>query len=160
MSYAAAARQQWKDLVDEALRLPEQGYDQAIKDLADAAGVTFGALKRKCDAIRSAAEKMDREAIIEQGQGDTLRAYVSKRAKYQEKERKLIQVIPVSLYDAIQHSRRRSPDSEEAFFTRLHRVLGIRRHEEVWEFILSVFADLSDRDLKHLAGMFPEKKKR
>jgi hypothetical protein len=160
MSYAASAKQQWKDLVDEALRLPEERYDSAVKDLAEAAGVTFGALKRTCDAIRSAAESMSREEIVDAGQGDILRAYVSKRAKNEEKTRKLIQVLPESLYDAIQHSRRRSPDSEEAFFTRLHRVLGIRRHEEVWEFILSVFADLSDRDLKHLAGMFPEKKKR
>lgn len=160
MSYASAARDQWRELVEEALRLPEQGYDQAVKDLADSAGVTFGVLKRKCDAIRSAAAEMDRDSIVASGQGDILRSYVAKRAKYEEKTRKLIQVIPASLYDAIQSSRRPSPDSEEAFFTRLNRVLGIRRHEEVWEFVLSVFADLSDRDLLHLAGMFPLKKKR
>ena len=160
MSYAKAARDQWKELVEEALRLPEERYDQAIKDLADAAGITPGALKRKCDAIRHAAESMSKDEIVAAGQGDILRGYVSKRSKSDEKTAKLIMVLPASLYDALQYRKGRSPDSEEAFFTRLARVIGARRYEDVWEFILSVFADLSDKDLKHLAGMFPEKKKR
>ncbi len=157
MSYAEAARRQWEELVRAALALPERGYEERIRGLAGEVGVTFGVLKRKCDAIRDAG--LGAEAIIEQGQGKTLSAYAKKRKKYDERTRFLKIRIPASMYDAIQNPHA-SPDQEEPLMQRLHRLLGIKTWSEFWEFTLAMYGNATDDAIIHEGGEHPGKKKR
>jgi len=157
VSYADATRKQWEELVRVALALSERGYDDRIRQLAGEVGVTFGVLKRKCDAIRN--ESKSAEDIIAQGQGKTLSAYAKQRKKYDEKTKMLRIRIPASLYDAIQNPRA-SVDQEEPVMTRLHRLIGIRTWTEFFEFDVAMYANATDEEILHAAGEHPGKKKR
>ena len=160
MSYAESTQETWKQLVRFALSISERGYEERIRTEAEAAGSRFGLLKRKCDAIRfQSSEGRSEEEIVQAGQSATLSAYVKHRRKWDEKTRMLRFRVPVSLFDAIQNPHA-SADSEEPLITRLSRVCQIRTSNELWEFLLSVFADLSDKDIAGLAGIEQEKKKR
>ena len=58
--------------------------------------------------------------------------------------------------DAIMSSET-SVDQDEALVSRLVRVLAMETSEQFWEFVHSLFADLSDAELKNLAGAVTEK---
>ncbi len=116
-------------------------------------------LKRKRDAIRFKREQgFGREVIIANGQSWTLSGYARAKRNGNEPQRILRWRISRRLADAIMSSET-SPDQEEALISRLVRVCKLQTSEDLFEFLLSVFADISDEELAMWAGLEKEKKK-
>ena len=115
-------------------------------------GDTEGIPPYKVSAIRWARERGCTPAAIKNiGEHKVLSFHKKWQLSTKEKQRELKMRIPESLLDALT-SRNASPDQEESLWVRFERVLGLRKPEEKIEFILSVFADLSDKELQHLGG--------
>ncbi len=93
------------------------------------------------------------QAIKNIGQQKIMSAHATWRASTEEKERVVKMRLPCSLADALM-SRNTSADQEESLWVRLERVCGLKRSRDKIEFILSNYADLTDENLKHLAGEF------
>jgi hypothetical protein len=152
---ALLAEEQWKAIVN--------AYREGItaEVVAQESGTNVATMKQKFRAIEFKHEEgWDFEAIIVAGQGPTLSSYAkAKRNGHNEPDRVLRWRVPRRLAEAIMSSET-SPDQEEALVTRLFRVAKLRTSEQFWEFLLSVFSDLSDKDIQHLAGIEPEKRKR
>jgi len=117
---------------------------------------------RKAKAIQQARTEMgmSRAEIISAGQREILSRTARHRKKHTEPQRMLRWKVSRSLAEAIQWSDKSSPDAEEALQTRLVRVCGLKTSDDLFEFLLSLFADLDDKELRNLAGIIPEKKKR
>jgi hypothetical protein len=163
-AYAEAKRAEWRALVQFVFECPESQLEEQVRQLAKDTSSDARTLKRKCDAIRYLRDThnfLGQQDISAYGQSATLRDYkLAFRNGHYEKQRVLSWRVSKSLADAIQTDGSLSPDSEEPLVSRLIRVIGIQTSEELWEFWNSVFADLSDEDLKHLAGIERERKKR
>jgi hypothetical protein len=153
--FASSAKEQWQATVT----LCFSGADP--ETVAKEASVNAAVLKQKFSAIRYARESgWAEQAIIALGQSGTLRAYIAgKKNGHHEPERMLRWRVSRRLADAVMSSEA-SPDQEEPLVSRLVRVAKLRTSNDFWEFLLSVFSDLSDKDIEHLAGMEPEKKVR
>ena len=134
--YAKAKQEEWTALVESVL---------------DGQHVDCPMYKRK--AIKWARETgCTQEAIINLGQSRVLSNYSKAKTDAKNFPQKVLRWrVSSRLADAI-YSSSTSPDQEESLVTRLHRVLHITKSEEFFEFILSIFADLSDREICHLAG--------
>ena len=132
-----AQREQWEATV------------QAVLDNEDADVAPY---KRK-SILWARSEGCSADTITNLGQRTVLANYqkFKKNGGASERKKWLKFLVPCSLADAVM-SEATSPDQEEALVTRLHRVCGIRKANELWEFLLSVFADLSDDDLRNLSG--------
>jgi hypothetical protein len=138
----------WNDLVEQGWHLSEQSLAQLNGN---------DGLKRKLAAIRHARMNgVSREQVAAQ-QHETMSAFIRAKKRYGP-ERIVRWRIDAGLADAIQ-SKVASPDQEESLQQRLIRVCDIRYSNELWEFILSCFADLSDAQLRNLAGVVKKRKK-
>jgi len=148
------AQAQWSALVNLVL----DGED--VEVLAKECSMNPVVLKRKRDAIRFKREQgFGREVIIANGQGWTLSSYArAKKNGHSEPDRVLRWRVSRRLADAIMSSET-SPDQEEALVSRLVRVCKLQTSEDLFEFLLSVFADISDEELAMWAGLEKEKKK-
>jgi hypothetical protein len=151
---ALLSEEQWKAIVN--------AYRDGItaENLAQESGTNVATMKQKFRAIQFKHEEgWEFEAIIVAGQGPTLSSYAkAKRNGHNEPDRVLRWRVSRRLADAIMSSET-SPDQEEALVTRLFRVAKLRTSDDFWNFLLSVFADLSDKEISHLAGIEPEKKR-
>lgn len=136
-----AGKTAWETTVGAALRMSEKEI-----------GLFDGALKRKVQAIRLLVFEGGHtfDSVRDMGQTEALALY-ARIKKPAGKERVVRWRIDAMLADAIQ-SKRGSADQEESLQQRLIRVCNIRYSNDLWEFILSCFADLSDRELRNLAG--------
>lgn len=153
--FASSAKEQWQAIVTLAFA----GADP--ETVAKEASVNAAVLRQKFSAIRYARESgWAEQAIVSLGQSGTLKAYAAaKRNGHHEPQKLLRWRVSRRLAEAIMSSET-SPDQDEALTTRLVRVAKLRTSEQFWEFMLSVFSDLSDKDIEHLAGMEPEKRKK
>jgi hypothetical protein len=144
------SQQQWEKIVEHARR----GRDP--KELADK-NASEASIRGKMKAVRWAIESgWSYEDITEKGQTAVRSAYERSKRNGAEPQKVLRWRVSKSLADAIMSSEA-SVDQEEALASRLVRVLGMQTSEQFWEFLHSVFADLSDAELKNLAGAFTEK---
>jgi uncharacterized Fe-S cluster-containing radical SAM superfamily protein len=154
-SLALITKAQWEAIVELAFC----GADPEA--VAKETGVSGTVLKQKFSAIRYARESgWAEQAIVALGQSGTLRAYIAaKKNGHREPERMLRWRVSRRLADAVMSSEA-SEDQEEPLVSRLVRVAKLRTSNEIWEFLLSIFSDLSDKDIEHLAGMEPAKRKK
>jgi hypothetical protein len=152
--FASSAKEQWQAVVTLAF----SGADP--ETVAREASVNAAVLKQKFAAVNYARESgWAQQAIVALGQNGTLKAYsAAKRNGHHEPERMLRWRVSRRLADAVMSSEA-SEDQEESLVTRLVRVAKLRTSEDLWNFLLSVFADLSDKEIAHLAGVEPEKKR-
>ena len=160
--FVSSSREQWAAIVTLALACSSDRLEQEVAEtLARETSTNAVTLKRKFEAIRYARERgLDEFSIISNGQSQTLSNYMRARKRANsEKQRMLRWRVPASLADAIQ-SVETSDGQEEALQTRLVRVIKLKTSEDFWEFINSVFSDLSDADLLHLCGEHDGKRKR
>lgn len=134
--YDAAKKEEWSSLVEAIL-----------------SGEHVDCPKWKRNAIRWARETgCSQESIIGLGQSKVLSNYTKAQREGRIGGQKLLRWrVSSTLADAVMSSNT-SPDQEEALVSRLVRVGKLRTSEDFWNFILSAFADLSDEDIKHLAG--------
>lgn len=134
--YDAAKKEEWSSLVEAIL-----------------SGEHVDCPKWKRNAIRWARETgCSQESIIGLGQSKVLSNYTKAQREGRIGSQKLLRWrVSSTLADAVMSSST-SPDQEEALVSRLVRVGKLRTSEDFWNFILSAFADLSDEDIKHLAG--------
>jgi hypothetical protein len=153
--YVKSSQEQWASLVRLAFEC------QDVSELAREAGANKATLKRKFQAIRWAVESgMSREEIVSQGQGFILSIYArAYRNGNGEKHKILRWRVSASLADAVMWSEG-SDSTDEALITRLKRVCKLETSDDLFEFLLSIFADLSDKELKNLAGVEHEKKRK
>ena len=151
--FASSAKEQWTAIVT----LCFSGADP--ETLARETSVSASVLKQKFTAIRYARESgWAEQAIVALGQNGTLRAYAAaKQNGHREPEKVLRWRVSRRLAEAVMSSES-SEDQEEPLVSRLVRVAKLRTSEDFWNFLLSVFSDLSDKDIAHLAGLEPEKK--
>jgi hypothetical protein len=150
--YLASSREQWASLVRLAFEC------QDVAELAREAGANKSTVSRKFQAIRWAAESgMNREEIESQGQQFILSLYSRAISKSQGKQRFLRWRVSASLADAVMWSEA-SDSADEALITRLKRVCKLETSDDLFEFLLSIFADLSDKELMNLAGVTNRKK--
>src|ERR1700687_552791 len=155
--YSEASAAQWKAIVRLAFRCNPGRTAEMAATIAKQTQSRKATVKRKIDAILfKRSEGWDEQAIVAAGQGPTLSSYAKHQQNGHEKQRVLSWRVSKSLADAIMSSET-SPDQDEALASRLVRVLGMQTSEQFWEFLHSVFADLSDSELKNLAGAFTEK---
>lgn len=160
--YTKAVELQWRFIVGAALVAKDDRIDEVAEGLARVGRTSVQTVRRKIKAIRHAGESgLALDQIVQAGQSKILSDYdKARRNGHYEKQRVLSWRVSKGLADAVQ-SEESSPDAEEALCSRVERVCDIHTSEEWWEFILSVFADLSDKDLKHLTGEeFPKKFKK
>lgn len=148
--YAAAKAAVWREIVRVAYRGDtNRQYSELSK--AD---------QRKVRAINDARQLgMTQEEIIGAGQSEILSRVARNRKKHSEPQRVLAWRVSRSLADAVMTSNA-SPDAEEALVSRLVRVCHLRTSDDFFEFLLSVFADVADKELRNLAGVVLEKKQK
>jgi hypothetical protein len=153
--FASSAKEQWQAIVT----LCFSGADPEM--LAKETSVNLAVLRQKFSAINYARESgWAEQAIVALGQNGTLKAHAAaKKNGHHEPERMLRWRVSRRLADAVMSSEP-SEDQEEPLVSRLVRVAKLRTSNDFWEFLLSVFSDLSDKDIAHLAGLEPEKRKR
>ena len=154
--FAEASARQWAEIVEQAKHL-RKPIDEIAACFADK-NTSEGSIKGRVKAIRWALSEggWTIERIIAEGQTVTLSAYARYKRNGHEKERVLSWRVSKSLADAVMSSET-SPDQDEALASRLVRVLGMQTSEQFWEFLHSVFANLSDAELKNLGGAFTER---
>ncbi len=158
--FSVRAAELWRDIVNFALDTPEDRLEQLATTLAGAWTESKASLLRKLKAVRTAAASgLDRQGICKLGQSEALSLHARANRKNREKMRVVSFRVPASLAEAFV-SEDASPDAEEALVSRLARVCELRTSEDLLEFLLSVFADISDKDLKNLAGVNDLKKRR
>ena len=146
--YAAAKAEAWKSLVNFV-------YRQGTPSIPPPHDVV-----RKIAAIREAGELgMTQEEIISAGQTEILSRAARQRRLRNEPQRILRWRVSRSLADAVMSSDA-SPDAEEALVTRLVRVCHLKTSDDLFEFLLSVFADRDDKWLRNEAGVVLDKKRK
>jgi hypothetical protein len=156
IEFLGASAEQWRALVNIALYTSAERLPLLVEELAGP-NQSKQTLKRKIDAIRSARDSgLDVENILAHGQSKILSLH--RRNGHREPQRMLRWRVSQSLAAAVQ-SDDPSADQEEPLVNRLVRVCKLRTSEELWEFFLSVFADVSDAELMNLAGVHDDKKK-
>jgi hypothetical protein len=147
--YAAAKAAAWKAFVEFAWRYGRQNPEALTK-----------AEQLKVKAITEAGlSGMSREEIVAAGQTEILSRDARRRKKYSERQRVLSWRVSRALADAVMSSVA-SPDQEEALVTRLVRVCHLRTSEELWEFLLSEYVNVSDEELEHRAQVVLEKRRK
>ncbi len=145
--YVAAKAAEWTSLVKWAYKHNKEAV------LADVKSAEWKTIQRKVQAINDARQLgMTQEEIIAAGQSEILSRAARNRKKHSEPQRTLCWRVSRSLADAVMSSVA-SPDAEEALVSRLVRVCHLRTSDDLFEFLLSVFADLTDKELRNLAGV-------
>jgi hypothetical protein len=134
--YDRASQEQWTALVEAVL-----------------SGEHGDCPKYKRNAIRWAREQgCSQETICVLGQSKVLSNFARSKRESKDFPQKVLRWrVSSALADAVM-SASTNPDQEESLVTRLNRVLHITKSEEFFEFILSTYADLSDEEIRHLAG--------
>ena len=146
--YALAKAQAWKALVKYVYSKAGLFATSPPSDVV-----------RKIAAIKEAqSEGMTQDEIIAAGQTEILSRAARNRRNSSGPQRVLSWRVSRSLADAVMSSDA-SPDAEEALVTRLVRVCHLKTSDDLFEFLLSVFADVDDKELKHLAGEADVKQK-
>jgi hypothetical protein len=156
MTFAEASAKQWEEIVEQARHL-RKPVEEIAAHFADK-NTSQGSIKGRVKAIRWALTEAGWtvEKIVEEGQTAVRSAYERSKRNGEEPNRIVRWAIPVSLAEAIQWSKRSSPDAEESLTERFHR-LGIKRSVEFFEFIHSTFADMDDEEILNRRGAFTEK---
>lgn len=160
-AFAKLSTDAWRLLVLQALMVHEDGFERAAESIASRTKTSVQTVRRKMKAIRAAASAgMTDEQIIEKGPSETLSLYAKAQSRSNEPQRMLSWRVSRSLADAIM-SDDPSPDAEEALVTRLVRVCHLQTSEDLWTFVHSYFALVSDEELRHHASEeFPKKFKK
>jgi AcrR family transcriptional regulator len=142
-AFVSNAKAQWKELVCVARGAKPQDRKTTARALAEAAGVGKSTLERKLLALHLAMQEgMTDDELIERGQRWVLAKYVNdKRNGRQDKQAVLKWLVNPETRDDVQE-----------LFARLGRVLKRHTSEELFDFLLAVFADVSDEEILHLAG--------
>lgn len=141
--FVTNARGQWEQLVSVARTTPPRSRTQVAKTLAEAAGVGKSTLARKLEALHMAMNAgLTDEELVERGQRWVMAKFVTDKRK----ERDDAQVV---LKWSVNPQTR---DDAHALFWRIGKILGRRTSEELWDFLIAVFADTSDAEILHLAG--------
>jgi hypothetical protein len=153
--FAEASQAQWKALV-------ELVWKHGITEICEHPQWINNskANLRKCWAIHhSFLLGMTGGQIVSLGQTAALSRVAKHQSNGREPRKRLCWLVSASLADAVQ-SDDPSPDAEEALVSRLYRVCELRTSEDLWDFLVSVFSDMDDNALRHLAGVIVEKKQK
>lgn len=141
--YVNGSQSRWANLVDVALALSPRQVDKGAERLAKLAGEGKVTVKKKIQAIRYAAGLDMKPAEIKTlGQKEVLAFYV--RGKVKARTLPLVS-FPHKVTQPVR-------DDLHALVLRVGKVLGLKTYDDCFEFILANYADLSDEELKHLAG--------
>jgi hypothetical protein len=139
--YSKASREQWEELVALVL---DHGFNQKklAKRLGGLSKQSAANLQRKCSAISwCAAYGMSSADIIEKGQHATLGLF--QRARQRNEPRQTLRfVVNTSLAEAVR-----------TLIRRLMEVCDLETSDDLWDFIVSSYADMPDEALRQLAGM-------
>lgn len=161
--FVTHSHEAWRALVNFAFLCPPDQREQEIDRLAHRLGAPATGIRRKVEAILASKELgLSQSQIIEAGQSATLSAKHKQRKNGQapkDPERIVSWRVDAHLAEAIKPDPERH-EPVESLQSRCMRVLKIRTSNDFWEFLLSCFADLSDAELRNLAGVFLDKKKR
>jgi len=155
------SQQAWRSLVEFAFLCPPDQREDEIQRLAKRIEAPVANLKRKVEAIlicRNVGHTKDQ--IIKTGQNGTMAASSrirKKDAPAPENKCVISWRVSMDLAAAVKPDPEKYEDTE-SLQSRLMRVLKIRTHEELWEFILSTYADVDDATLQNWAGLFDRKK--
>jgi hypothetical protein len=142
--FVTAHRNQWQAVVAVAYHVKPDCLDQEAEVLARATGATKATIRRKFEAVaHKRLQGWTEERIIAEGQGPTLSAYSACR----KRERTELDII---LRYRVTESL---GDSWLELQTRLSRIARLNTSQDLIEFLHSCFADLTDREIRHLAGL-------
>lgn len=153
--YVTSSHEAWRALVNFSFLCPADRLEEEISSLAKRVSSTPAGIKRKVEAIRYGKNTGQSQCeIIEAGQGATLSRYNGRNGhEAKERQRFIRWKLPVSLADAIKPKDNHTIEETESLQSRLIRVLKLRTSEQLWEFLLSEFADITDEELKNRGGM-------
>lgn len=149
MRLSEEMKSEWTTLVNFALAIDAAKNGGYADLLSKKVNVGADSIKRKLEAIQyQRALGFDAEAIIATGQEKVLGAFVrSKRVKSYGDSVVMKWSVPGSLRELIQQDERR-----------IKELLGIYTSEEFFDWLHSVFIDLTDDDIKASAGETIEEK--
>lgn len=137
------SRAQWQDLVSIGAALNSKQLDVGAKRLAEQTGMSAATIKRRFLAVKHGIEMgFSQEALIKMGQQATVAQYVREKVK---KRTLPLVAFPHRLTAPIR-------DDLQVLCERIGKVLKLKTYDDVFEFILSTYADLPDEELLHLAG--------
>jgi hypothetical protein len=133
----------WKTLVAIAYHVGSEHIDREVQLIAGATSTTPATVKRKFEAIHRMREQgCSEDAIVRNGQGPTLSQLTAAKQRQKHETDVILRYrVPNSLGEAWGQ-----------LVGRLVKVADLRTSEDLLEFIYSVFVDLSDLEIKHLAG--------
>jgi hypothetical protein len=141
--FISNSKGQWAELVELGAALRPRQVKPAAKKLAILAGVDKRTVERKLLAIRFGIETgCSTTALVNMGQRAVLGHYVKGKVK--------ARTLPLVTFP----HRVTQPvcDDLRALGLRIGRTLSLKTWDEVWEFVLACFSDVSDQELHHLAG--------
>ena len=158
--YVDLNKRHWASLVRFSFLCPQDRLVDEIAALAHRTNQNSAHLARKVEAILySRAMGKTEKAIVELGQ----RATLSDRRKCndspgRERHREISWRVSVSLAEAIKPKDSNTIEEVESLQSRLIRVLRIKTHDEMWDFINSHFLHMSDEEMKNCGGIIPPEK--
>jgi hypothetical protein len=140
----AAHKNAWGAIVAIAYHVGPDYLDQEAEVLARATAASKAAIRRKFQAVQHKREQgWTEERIIAEGQGPTLSSYSAARKRERTESDVILRYrVPESL-----------ADSWLLLQDRLSHVAKLKTSEELIEFLHSCFADLTDREIRNLAGL-------
>lgn len=139
-------RSQWNDLVELALSLTTEAPGAIAEHLANSCGVGADSVLRKIAAIHYGATLgHGTEELKQMGQEKVLSQYIkSRRVESYGKTVVMKWSIPGSQRQLVQQQEQR-----------IKAILDIYTSEAFWDFMLSILTDLSEQNVKDLAGESP-----
>jgi hypothetical protein len=141
--FVDSAKDQWGALVRLAILTPANNRKQTAYTLASASKVGKTNLENKLKAIHLAlAAGVSVAELIERGQRWTIEKYVKdKKNGRQDAQVTLKWMVAPEIRDDAQK-----------LFNHIGEVLNLRTPDERWDFVLGVFADVTEQELLHQAG--------
>lgn len=152
--YVSSSHELWKALVNFSFLCPPDQLEEEITALAKRTKATPSSIKRKVEAIRYCKNTgMSSREVIEAGQSSTLSKYRNRNGHEEHESQTFIRWrVSVGLARAIKPDPDK-PEEVESLQSRFIRVLKIKTHEELWEFIHADYANISDEELYNRGGM-------
>lgn len=143
-SFVSGSKGQWAALVRIARKVSPKTRDDAARVLSQAAGVGKSTLARKFESLHAAMNTgLTDEQLIEMGQRAVMAKFV--KDKREKRSDKLVP-FPHRLTQPVR-------DDLQELCLRLGRILKVRTYDECFELILSIFVDMDDDSVRHLAGL-------
>jgi len=139
---ADSINRQWKEIVELVEECPPELYDITCKALSQSAHIGFDSLKRRVSAVIHARSLgYSCEEIIAAGQEKTMSDYL--KSKKQEKYGQTVRMqfeVPGFLRELIQQD-----------FERIKRVLGVATSEDLFDFLHSMFENMTDEEIRQMS---------